>query len=108
MIVYMTKTSRSMNYHYHIHILKHYHINEQREKEKSGLIVRGAKCSTEVGEAGNPGEDAHNTTVPVEKSDATTTAVPVVESDATWTTSTGDEGMSYNGFIQTSLCTQKV
>ena len=72
------------------------------EISKSGLTVKGATRSTEVGEAGDPGEDAGSTTVLVEESDATATTVPVVESDATWTTSTtsiGDEGMSYNGFV---------
>ncbi len=74
------------------------------EISKSGLTVKGATRSTEVGEAGDPGEDAGSTTVPVEESTART--VPVVESDETWktsTTSTGDEGMSYNGFVQTPV-----
>lgn len=59
------------------------------------MAVKGATRSTEVGEAGVPGEDAGSTTVPVDESMART--VPVVESDGTWktsTTSTGDEGMS--------------
>ena len=51
------------------------------EISKSGLTVKGATRSTEVGEAGDPGEDAGSTTVPVE--DAGNTTVPVVESDGT-------------------------
>jgi hypothetical protein len=56
------------------------------QKRKSGLIARGATCSTEVGEAGDPDKEAGSTTVPVEESDATATTVPVEESDATSTT----------------------
>jgi hypothetical protein len=48
------------------------------------------------------------TTVPMEESDATWTTVPMEESEATWTTipvvesgptTTGEEGMAYNGYI---------
>jgi hypothetical protein len=84
-----------MNYQYHI---------KKSEVGKIGLTVKRATRSTEVGEAGNPGGDAASTTVPVE--DAGSTTGPVVESDGTWKTSTistGDEGMSYNGFVQTPV-----
>ena len=48
------------------------------EISKSSLTAKGATCSTEVEEAGDPGEDAG---IPVEESTAAT--VPVVELDAT-------------------------
>jgi hypothetical protein len=66
------------------------------DKSKSGLIVRGATRNTDVGEAGDPSEVAGST------------SIPLVESDATWTTSTEDEGMSCNGFVQTPVCTHKI
>ena len=69
----------------------------------SFLTVRGTTRSTDVGEEGVPGAVAGSTTVPVLESDPTTTRVDVREGDPE--SARSDEGMTYDGGSQISLCT---
>ena len=64
--------------------------------------MRGTTRSTDVGEEGDPGV-AGSTTVPVLESDPTKTRVNAREGDPE--SARSDEGMTYDGGSQISLCT---
>jgi hypothetical protein len=71
------------------------------EKVRAALQSKEPHAAPRSGKQGTLAKDAGSTTIPVEESDATARTFSVVESDETWKTSIGDEGMSYNEFVQT-------